>query len=816
MELCKFWLMECCVKREKCSYMHGDFPCKYYYLGMKCTTKDCKFKHGRPLDDNIKQILLKHLDSAPKEILGDFPRIGRENASKMLAETHIKLCQEFNIPCPEAVEKKIPSLLDMTIKPPDARFIKNKNRWGNSPIHDDKPSTSSATSEPPGPGDVKLSNLNGILSDKQIESMAAIGVVTVSQINNLTVAQLNELGLSFATIGEIQATAMNMGNKPQLLQIDEKVDENVISDDVDLRANFNSSDIDMRQIPKVNNETIKSPSSSIMSPNQSDVEEIYKKPETPQHKSNVLMSPPSGTLDLSQYLKDSNLANDDEEENEDGLRIDENYCTSDYEQEEKKDSQSEDDQQAQEEMSAKPFDLLPPSFDSSNFLKATTTKIDISSSVSQLMEMDQPKLPVTSAESPSSRDPRSRDPRDPRKTVAKESPKIVEIASPTYRDPRQNKASEIVKKTSIYEIESPSEEEDITINLDKDKDMRFNFMNSENGDVDLRFPFTPMANFIPATEIEAAYGVHVFETFKVHVVDIPKPDYSEIKRSFRQIENTQDPRLKKLCGLSGETTTTLQRHLDVPTIKSPSLSMNSSSAVPSDPRKRRAQEQEMAGPKKLQISTILQNSQHYNELSSSQKMVVNEVLAELTKELKAFHANPTLNKIFDSSFITQRPKLQQVLIGLGVFVNNEGDFEEIKQEIPPINPTMINLAAKMQIPPPMIPNLAAAPLISLNQPPPNFALRPGIHGIAPNIQNLPFASNIIEQNEINFQAMNQMPFGDHFNINRNIGGGNNNNNNKNNNNNSRNNTQRGQQNFRNNNKNNMNRSNNNFSRKRRN
>lgn len=805
--------MECCVKREKCSYMHGDFPCKYYYLGMKCTTKDCKFKHGRPLEENIKQILLKHLDSAPKEILGDFPRIGRENASKMLAETHIKLCQEFNIPCPEATDKKIPSLLDMTIKPPDSRFLKNKNRWDNSPLHDDKPSTS-VTNEPPGPGDVKLANLNGILSDKQIDSMAAIGVITVSQINNLTVAQLNELGLSFATIGEIQATAMNMGNKP-LPKIDEKVDENVNSEDVDLRANFNNSDIDMRHIPTVNNETIKSPSSTIMSPNQSDVEEIYKKPETPQHKpNNVLMSPPSGTLDLSQYLKDSNLANDDEEENEDGLRIDENYCTSDYEQEEKKDSQSEDDQQAQEEM-AKPFDLLPPSFDSSNFLKATTTKIDISSSVSQLMEMDQPKLPATLTESPS-RDPRSRDPRDPRKNMAKESPKLTEISSPTYRDPRKlNKSSEVVKPASIYEIESPSEEDDITINLDKDKDMRFNFMNSENGDVDLRFPFTPMANFIPATEIDAAYGVHVFDTFQVSVVDIPKPDYSEIKRSFRQMENTQDPRLKKLFGFGSESG---QKNADVPTIKSPTLPMNSN-AVPSDPRKRRAQEQEMAGPKKLQISTILQNSQHYNELSSSQKMVVNEVLAELTKELKAFHANPTLNKIFDSSFITQRPKLQQVLIGLGVFVNNEGDFEEIKQEVPSIPQTLINMAAKMQIPPPMIPNLAPAPLISLNQPPPNFPLnlpiRSGMHSIATNIQNLPFASNIIEQNEMNFQAMNQMPFGDHYNINRNVGGGGNNHNNKNNNNNMSRNSQRSQ-NFRNNNKNNMNRNNNNFSRKRRN
>lgn len=42
MELCKFYLMECCAKREKCLYMHQDFPCKYYYTQSECTQKDCK------------------------------------------------------------------------------------------------------------------------------------------------------------------------------------------------------------------------------------------------------------------------------------------------------------------------------------------------------------------------------------------------------------------------------------------------------------------------------------------------------------------------------------------------------------------------------------------------------------------------------------------------------------------------------------------------------------------------------------------------------------------------------------------------------
>jgi hypothetical protein len=85
--------------------------------------------------------------------------------------------------------------------------------------------------------------------------------------------------------------------------------------------------------------------------------EIYKKPET-------TLQSPSTSFDYSQYLKDSNMANDGEVEDESGLIIDESYYTSDYEQEEKKDSQSEDDQ---------------PSIDTSNFLlKApSVAKIDI-------------------------------------------------------------------------------------------------------------------------------------------------------------------------------------------------------------------------------------------------------------------------------------------------------------------------------------------------------------------------------------------------------------------------------------------------------
>lgn len=759
--------MECCAKKEKCSYMHGDFPCKYYYLGLKCVHKDCKFSHGKPLSDNLKQILLKHLDTAPKEILGDFPRIGRENASKMIAQTHVKLCQEFNIPLPEAA--KIPSLLELNLKPPqnDKKSNKNNNtRWlkneSKSPLRDSPQRSTAVKQEPPEPGDVVLADLQGILSEKQVESMAAIGVVTVNHINNLTVAQLNDLGLSLATIGEIQATAMNMDKKAtveveKVTEETAEVEEVSTAKDIDLREPppvAQTLDVDMRVVPSADEpESAKSPD-TIMSPNQSDADDVYKKPEAPPRPSssnNVIMSPPSSGLDYSQYLKDSNLNNDDEVEDEPGLRIDETYCTSDYEQEDKKDSQSEDDQMSLDESTPKfEIPLLPPSFDTSNFLLKSTpvvAKIDISSSVSQLMEKETPKP----ADTPSpSRDPRNRDPRMSQKaSPATEKEKIPEISSPTYRDPRQKIEA---PRASIYEIESPSEDEDL-IKIDRDKDMRLPpfLRDSENGDVDLRFPFTPMSNYVPATEIEASFGTFIFEKYEVKVIEVPKPDYADIRRSFRQSENTQDPRLKKLCGL-------LEQQDSLMTTITATAKTGLTNILPADPRKRKLQDSKdelLAGPKKMQISSILQNSKHYNDLSSSQKMVVNEVLAELSKQLKLFHADSTPNKVFDSSFITQRPKLQQILIGLGVFVNSDGDFEELK-DMPMV--TMPNIHQL----PPMIPNLPPPSLMTLNQPPPSFLagnMRPGLLGVAPN---LPFGN--FEPPDMNFPPMNQgMPFGDQFN-----------------------------------------------------
>ena len=80
-ELCKFYVYDRCAKRDKCLYLHKEFPCKYFHLGLDCGQNEtsCKFSHS-PLTPKLKSLLIKHVETAPKELLGDFPRMNNKDA----------------------------------------------------------------------------------------------------------------------------------------------------------------------------------------------------------------------------------------------------------------------------------------------------------------------------------------------------------------------------------------------------------------------------------------------------------------------------------------------------------------------------------------------------------------------------------------------------------------------------------------------------------------------------------------------------------------------------------------------------------------
>lgn len=285
-ELCKFYLMECCAKGDKCLYMHGDFPCKFYYLGMKNHNREtCKFSHGKPLTDQLRNVLLKHLETAPKEIIGDFPRLSRENAVNMINAQHQKLLVKFGMePDPNITASqsniRLPSLLDLITKFPSPTGEHNSNslsmnlkmkkdkprktRWCDQRPNDGSRSTainqSSSSVQPnqSNENEVSLKSLTGVISPEQVENLAKLGIHTIGQLTQLTVLQVIELGLNIAQISELQISALNLQTKnAQLTAAAAAVSSSNVASNITnsspahetpktLSTNLESSDQDMR------------------------------------------------------------------------------------------------------------------------------------------------------------------------------------------------------------------------------------------------------------------------------------------------------------------------------------------------------------------------------------------------------------------------------------------------------------------------------------------------------------------------------------------------------------------------------------------
>lgn len=90
--LCKFHVLGCCSRKNQCHFMHSDFPCKHYYLGLKGHDESsCKLSHGKPLNSQLRSILLRHLKTASPDLLGDFPRFTDEKLIRKMDRQHKKL-----------------------------------------------------------------------------------------------------------------------------------------------------------------------------------------------------------------------------------------------------------------------------------------------------------------------------------------------------------------------------------------------------------------------------------------------------------------------------------------------------------------------------------------------------------------------------------------------------------------------------------------------------------------------------------------------------------------------------------------------------
>lgn len=841
MELCKFYLMDCCAKREKCLYMHSDFPCKYYYLGLKCKEKEkCLFSHGEPLSDELRAILTKHLETAPQEILGDFPRIGRESAANMMNATHRKLLEKYGMTGKaaggdgEAEDGKVPSLLDV-----GGQGNKNRrSRWqGGSGF------MAGSSGKPPGnaAGEefLSLKYLSGVISQEQIENLERMGIHDLNQIMTLTVAQLNELGLSVTQIHELQLNALNMQKlRDNIAKQNAQEDEQEFCESTSAVSLASSKDLDMRITPS--HTTLPKETESMPSLGGKDVDmRLLPMMNTSQQEADnsgsshgdlvatsltSLIKTP--TVDYSQYLKDSNLNDDDDwdaAENASNLLI-ANDDDDDDEENNLKISIEEDEQEengkysnnSDQENEAAPASLQPAVFDTKIISRPSTTqKIDYTKSFGMY------KSPDYEAEKPSDScilDGFGSDPEAPLKkkpdllnrksmysnialpeSSGDSSPSSHKQADSTLgwtptsgnststssSAPANAKssasASSKPSRPSIYDDpygsdnnsdDSDSRSKPSSFTADRDKDMRLNFLNldakmGEDGasDIDLRLPFKPiMTNYIPATEIDASITSHAPIVYKVHEVDVPNPNYKDIRRNTPRPDRTKDPRLRRIFGMSNEDDNENGPKSDLLLlgIRSPKSSSSASGQGPVaprvDPRTKRMQETKIqspvhdggvapnapgSNPAQLDVQTILQRSNWYLDLSSKHKIMVNQQLAILTTEMKKFHnSDKSPDKLADFMHqLANNQMLQFILTNLNVYMDDSVAFAEVPL-VPSQPPPMINVPppnlgmgpmghmGPVNIPPPMQKPPSLFDLPRFNCPP---EVRPGLLGVAPNM-----------------------------------------------------------------------------------
>lgn len=759
MELCKFYLMDCCAKRDKCLYMHADFPCKYYHTGLPCIYKDeCKFAHGKPLTDNIKNILLKHIESAPKEILGDFPRLNREGAMKMIQNTQSKLMQQFS-ECSENQDNNIPSLFELNVPnlPNSAESMQNnvlnndrqnkfspkirQSRWQNDNLNQtnyNNMNLSPNSSYTNTTNVLSIKNLTGVLTSRQISDLSKMGIENLDQLGQLTVLQLNNIGLSLKQITEIQLNTMSIQKLGLINSNNEQHSQSQTfgpgSKDLDLRvppglavtnalpvsSDLPGQDVDMRFQPVAG---LSSEDSSHSKPIHRDQQTNKDLIDIDQYTKDALkfVSKDKENIDISNegfenekpkvsneikdidhrilpFSEDSLIpiepinvsqikqecdtdirflqpepifknpekrhrrsTTDDEDNN---LLIDEKWYSSD-EEKGNKIKKSPASSPVQTLLSPPPpVPVIEPSAVLSRL--GDLSKIDISEEVTKLLNTMKNNLNDIKQESSESND--SQKPKDPRRASLD---KLTESPKPhSHKRP---------PRVSIYEcvdgeptdgrrrLDVDLRKTDFNVSEFGDTDLR----TSTSGDIDFRLglPFKAIPNYTPASEIDGSINSHPPITYKLALINIPRPDYTDIRNSTAKSQALSDPRLRKVFRLSVEESSSDNE-------KPPKATTTAGPRV--DPRRKPKDSVEVPTQdvitNSLDLQTILQNSNWYKDLSSTQKIFVSQHLTPVTQMIKQHHQEKIPGKKFDLSSVQNNSILCNIFTNLGISLGETGEF----------------------------------------------------------------------------------------------------------------------------------------------
>lgn len=180
MRVCKFYVGGECKKDGNCVYLHSEFPCKFYYLGYphpKHASSDekCRFSHGGPLSEEMKENFLRYLENSLRNKL---TAQKQKNSDEILHGQMRDIVERLNyqqqILLSEVQNRQLAEVKTTT-----------------APTSDDL--------------------LENILSDQQVVPLKNDGLTKLAQIKRLTKDQWKKYGISVGQMLEIQCKAIRDG-----------------------------------------------------------------------------------------------------------------------------------------------------------------------------------------------------------------------------------------------------------------------------------------------------------------------------------------------------------------------------------------------------------------------------------------------------------------------------------------------------------------------------------------------------------------------------------------------------------------------------
>ncbi|CAG5046069.1 unnamed protein product [Parnassius apollo] len=747
-------------------------------------------------------------------------------------------CHKENTECQE---RSIPSLFELNIpnpqNAPDSFQMNQYNnerqkvspkvrqsRWQNEGSNPNfgmnlSPNGNTSTSNV-----LNIKNLTGVLTPRQISDLTKMGIENLDQLGQLTVLQLNSIGISLKQITEIQLNTMSIQKLGLINNIDQQpqpfIGQGAGAKDLDLRvppvvpvsnnvpvsAELPGQDIDMRfqpsvSLPKVDDSATTTTAKDVQ-PNKDmiDIDQYTKdalkfamkdkenidisneafeneKPlitteskdvdhrvlpfadDDPRTRhSKIDDKPMQAECDTDiRFLQPEPLfknpdkrhrrsTTDDEDNN---LLIDEKWYSSDEEKGNRRKSPASSPRKFLMSPPAPAPHVIEPSAVLSRL--GDLSKIDISEEVTKLLNtmknnLQDGKKSTSEAETHTSRDPRSR-----------RSPDRIND---------NNKSHKKVPRVSIYECidGEPTDgrrRTDVDLRQSEYKLPAFgdtDLRQSTSGDIDFRLglPFKPIPNYTPASEINGSINSHPPITYKLIPIDIPRPDYTDIRNSTAKSQALVDPRLRKVFRLSVDESHSDGEKPTKVTSTAPRVDPRRKPKEPDNP----SQEQKSNS---LDLQTILQSSNWYKDLSSTQKIFVNQHLAPVTQMIKQHQQEKSSGKKFDLSSIKSNTVLCNIFTNLGISLGENGEYSYLPKPKEALLKTPINfnqntipfgMNSNMNAPGPMeanmnmmnIPpmgmggvanmnNLNVGHMHNFNQPlpDPRGGPTPGLLGIAPNI-----------------------------------------------------------------------------------